>query len=170
MPVKSWVPLEESLQPLLDQINIIPHNNLNICPSPSPPSARDKCSPPPTSREFSLQQWLLQKTTTIIAQMCGAQCQWICLQKTPTPKAQGTFPNRGWKEPEDQGVCCKNVSPGDVSSYTYEVSPSWLPAYTGAEGGQSVFSREEHTDWLSRTTRPALKEPTWATLCRLSRL
>lgn len=103
MPVKSWVPLEESLQPLLDQINIIPYNNLNICPSlhPSPPSG-DKCSPHPTSREFSLQQWLLQKTTTIIAQTYGAQCQWICLQKTPIPEAQGTFPNRGWKDWKSQ--------------------------------------------------------------------
>lgn len=44
-----------------------------------------------------------------------AQSQWIHLQKTPIPKAQGTF-RRGV---ETVRVCCETVCLGNVKSYIF---------------------------------------------------
>lgn len=70
-----------------------------------------------------------RKARPISVYSCGSQPRWIHLLSNTLPKAQGTWQKRDQKdyqESENQGVCFEMVSPSNIRSYIYKVSPTWL--------------------------------------------
>lgn len=94
--VKAWL-LKENLQPL---ILGIPSNNLHHLFYPQVRSVFT-----PHQGNFSSQQTdHYRKPQPIKMQNRGAKSQWLHLQNTPAPQAQGTLQKRRWKDCESQRI------------------------------------------------------------------
>lgn len=78
----------------LYSVRIIPNYKLNIYLI-----LTDKYNLNPMPRElFALDSDHHRKSQSINMQSCGAQSQWLYLQKTSSAKAQGILQKREWKD------------------------------------------------------------------------